>query len=221
MPGGDRIAVLLETEVVGAGPREEMYCPRCHCSDRERLVYLYLKRCTDALVRPQSVLHVAPEPKLGAELRRVHGAGYVSADLADPSAMVRVDLMALCFPDERFDWIVCNHVLEHVPSDETAMRELFRVLGPGRVAILQVPIARRLEKTLEDPSVTSEEERSRRFGRYDHVRLYTASDYAARLKRSGFEVDVWKFAEHFPAAEMRRFGVHPDEHVFLARRPET
>ena len=87
-----------------------------------------------------------------------------------------------------FDTIICSHVLEHVPADAKAMSELFRVLRPGGVAIIQVPYADDCAETDEDPSVTDPLERERRFGQFDHVRIY-GRDFADRLRRAGFVVD--------------------------------
>ena len=42
--------------------------------------------------------------------------------------------------DESFDFILCNHVLEHVPDDNLAMRELFRVMSQSGGGLFQVPI---------------------------------------------------------------------------------
>ena len=47
-----------------------------------------------------------------------------------------------------FDLIICNHVLEHIPNDLDAMKEIYRV--KTAVAILQVPISKILMRTFED-----------------------------------------------------------------------
>jgi hypothetical protein len=214
--GGVDVPILREADVVGAGRRDEVHCPVCLCTDRERLVYLWLRRVGGAFDGAKDVLHVAPEPRLAAELRRIHR--YVSVDLADPSAQVHCDVTALAFPSERFALVVCNHVLEHVTDDRAAMREIRRVLQPGGIAILQVPIARRLPATIEDPSAKSEEERRRRFGQLDHVRLYSADDYLARLREAGLSVERFSFATRFGAGEAARYGIDPREEVFVARR---
>ncbi len=60
------------------------------------------------------------------------------------------DAGQLKFPDETFDIIACISVLEWIEDDETAVREIARVLKPGGFAIISVPnqfsCARKAEK---------------------------------------------------------------------------
>ena len=67
------------------------------------------------------------------------------------------------------------------------MRELFRVLKKGGVGLLQVPMSNILDKTLEDSSVKTSEERLKVFGQTDHLRLY-GLDYKDRFEECGFRV---------------------------------
>ena len=121
-------------------------------------------------------------------------SSYVSADLDSPVADVHADATDLPFEDESFDFVICVHVLEHVPDDRKALREFFRVLRPGGEAVLQVPPSD-LAVTREDPSVvTARGERERLFGQYDHVRLCGA-DYGERIAEAGFEVTREDFVE--------------------------
>lgn len=85
--------------------------------------------------------------------------------------------------------ILCNHVLEHIPDDKKAMQELYRVLKPGGMAVLQIPLENDRDVTFEDDSITDRKERARIFGQYDHVRVY-GMDYFERLKSVGFEVQA-------------------------------
>jgi SAM-dependent methyltransferase len=85
------------------------------------------------------VLHIAPEKFIGLQLRGLC-ATYLSADLCDKGVDVREDLTCLSFPDKSFDLVYCSHVLEHIQDDLAAIKEVRRVLSPGGVAILPVPI---------------------------------------------------------------------------------
>ncbi|HEY9481166.1 MAG TPA: class I SAM-dependent methyltransferase, partial [Candidatus Paceibacterota bacterium] len=48
-------------------------------------------------------------------------------------------LTALPFPNNSFDRIVCPEVVEHIADDQSALRELARVLAPGGKLIFSVP----------------------------------------------------------------------------------
>jgi SAM-dependent methyltransferase len=219
LPGGLDVPVLAEKQVTGGGVRLNAICPRCHCRDRERLVFLYLVRKTDILEAPIRVLHIAPEKRLQQILAARPRITYVSADLNSPSAAIRLDIVNVPFRNMSFEAIICNHVLEHVPDDRRAMSELLRVLKPGGWAILQVPISQTLKQTEETPSLPSAEEREQRFGQHDHVRLY-ARDYRDRLQSTGFSVEVYGFEEEFGGAARRRYGLAKGEYVYICTRPE-
>ncbi|HEX5438955.1 MAG TPA: class I SAM-dependent methyltransferase [Gemmatimonadaceae bacterium] len=133
------------------------------------------------------MLHIAPEACLEPRLKKLLGTNYLTADLSNPRAMVQMDITDIRYPDQSFDIIFCNHVLEHVPDDRKAMREMHRVLSDTGCAILLVPIT--VDETFEDPSVTDPAERLRLFGQHDHVRRY-GPDYVDRLRSAGFTVHV-------------------------------
>ena len=112
---------------------------------------------------------------------------YTTTDLESPLADVKADICNLPFQDNEFDVILCNHVLEHIPDDTKAMQELFRVLKPQGMAILQIPQDLSREFTFEDNSITDRKERAKIFGQYDHVRIY-GRDYFNKLRAIGFDV---------------------------------
>ncbi len=211
-------AVLREKDVVGASCHPNDVCPRCRSNARERLVYRYLQDHTSVFSEPLRVLHIAPEPHLRRQLRQVPGIRYVTGDLAQRWVSVRLDVMMLPFPDESFDLIICNHVLEHVLDDQAAMRELRRVLRPGRRALLQVPIAKALGDTLEDPTAVTEADRIRMFGQRDHVRLYAAGDYIRRLEKVGFRVELSRAVDCLGEEAIERYALIREEPVFSCRR---
>jgi SAM-dependent methyltransferase len=129
--------------------------------------------------------------------------------LHSPLADVQADICNLPFSDQQFDWVVCNHVLEHIPSDKIAMQEIFRVLKPGGTAILQVPL-RLDQNTFEDDRITDPKERAQVFGQYDHVRIY-GKDYRKRLELIGFQVKMLAYAEQLTSEEQTRYAVPANE----------
>ena len=218
LPAGSQSPLYSEVRVIPGGWRANVVCPRCRSNDRERLLYLYLRNKTGTFSGGARILHVAPEPCLRKVLL-THGrpAIYVTADLEMPNVDVRMDITRIPHPSSFFDLIICNHVLEHVPDDGGALRELFRILRPGGWAILQVPIAPDLTATIDGPAIRSPEERLKRFGQKDHVRLY-AWDYLDRLRAAGFQAGYYDFIRDLDPALVERYALLADEKLVIARK---
>jgi len=224
LPQGYGYPVLEELQVVGGMRKQADECPMCHSADRTRLIDLYTAHHSDLLSAPGRLLHIAPEPGLFEKWSKVATLDYTAADLDQKryrhiEKFVSMDLQASPLPDCTFDWIVCNHVLEHVPDDRKAMHEIFRMLKPGGTALLQVPIALVREATEEDPALVDEAERIRRFGQRDHIRLY-ARDYYDRLREAGLEVELWDAFAHDPD-RARDLDLNPLEKLTVAHRPRS
>jgi SAM-dependent methyltransferase len=184
LPDGLNHAVLREKKIIGGGYRENATCPFCLSTDRERLVYLFLK--SSNLLRSDIKLLSycsRKEPSKDFEKTRIK---YFSADLNCTRAKIKMDIQEIKFPSNYFDAIICNHVLEHILNDKLAMKDLYRVLKPKGWAILQVPCSQIIQPSIEDPSVTTSKDRARVFGQSDHVRIYSKIDYLNRLKSVGF-----------------------------------
>lgn len=180
-------------------------------------MWLFLREREDLLRSPMRLLHVAPEPQLRRRLRGLPDVSYVCGDLSRGLADTVLDIRAMPYPDETFDAIICNHVLEHVPEDRQAMGEIRRVLRPHGWAILQVPLNANRGETDEDPGIVDPAVRTARFGQADHVRVY-GRDYARRLAEAGFEVSEEPGPPGLGAAERERFRLAEGEVVFLCRR---
>lgn len=217
-PAGFEYPVLKEKHVVGASYHLDDVCPRCMSNARERLAYLFLKTRTSFFTDPLRVLHVAPEPNIARVLSAQPNLRYVTADLFEPHVMTRFDVMNLPFAGSTFDAVICNHVLEHVSNDRVAMAEIYRVLRPEGWALLQVPIALALDRTIEDPTATTEADRINLFGQSDHVRLYNAADYAERLQETGFRVSVTNYASELAEGAMVKYALVPEEQIFVCTK---
>lgn len=212
LPGGYHHQVLLEKKVIGGGRRINATCPYCFSMDRERLIHLFLE--THALLQEQmKLLHIAPEKHLQQTIRGKN-ISYVAADLNSPYADFSMNIQDIPYPDHHFDAIICNHVLEHVPDDALALKELYRILKTNGWAIIQAPFSPLLSETFEDPSVTSRSERKNLFGQSDHVRIYGV-DYADRLRNAGFEVRQ----ECMSPDIVKQYALLKDEVVFFCKKP--
>lgn len=188
----------------GRPRRKGVRCIGCGSLERHRLLWLFFTRHPELLREGMRLLHVAPEPSLSPRLRSRVGAGYLSADLMNPTAMESMDICDIRHPDASFDAVYCSHVLEHVADDRKAMREFHRILRPDGWAILLVPIT--AERTYEDPSIVDPAERLAAFGQEDHVRRY-GPDYVDRLREAGFDVQVHDPLDIVAPEDVARYGL--------------
>lgn len=168
----------------GPDGRPEATCPRCGSLERHRFLSLLLGALAPDLRDLDTVVEIAPSRQSAQLLDRLGAHHVVSLDLGHDKRDVDAlaSLTALPLRDASVDLLVCYHVLEHVPDDCAAMREIARVLTPRGLALLEVPIKTGVA-TEEDPSATPED-RVRRFGQADHVRWY-GDDFDARLSEAG------------------------------------
>jgi 2-polyprenyl-3-methyl-5-hydroxy-6-metoxy-1,4-benzoquinol methylase len=164
---------------------------------------------------PRRVLHLAPEYCLESSFRRVENLDYVTADLEAP-ADIQLDLTDCPLPSESFDLVICLHILEHIPDDHAAMRELHRIIRRDGIVIVDVPFNRRDEAF--EPATTDPQERLRLLGQHDHVRLYGRSDLRRRLQAAGFDVSVNRAAGALGPEQQRRMGLPAAAALHICRR---
>ena len=169
------------------------------------MAWLFFQQRTNIFQRtPKRMLHIAPERQLEKRFKQLAHLDYLTADLVNPTVMVKMDITDIRYPDNTFDIIYCSHVLEHVSDDRKAMRELHRVLKPAGWAVIMVPIT--AEKSFEDPSIIDPSARERVFGQHDHVRRY-GPDFKERLAEAGFKVEPIVPTEIVPLKEIRRLAI--------------
>ena len=197
--------------------RENVLSPSTLSLERHRLLWLYLKDHTGFFKRPLKVLHFAPEQAFYKRFRRMENLDYTTTDLESPLADVKADICNLPFEENSFDFILCNHVLEHIPDDEKAMQEIYRVLRPGGTAILQIPQDLKRKKTFEDDSITDPKERAKIFGQYDHVRVY-GWDFFDKLRSIGFEVEEVDLSSQMDPALIEKYRLAKGEIIPVARK---
>ncbi len=184
--------------------RENVLAPGTLSLERHRLFWLYLKNETTFFSAPLRVLHFAPEQAFVQKFKKQKNLTYTTTDLNSPIADVKADICDLPFKDNSFDFIICNHVLEHIPDDTKAMQELYRVLAPSGTAIVQVPYDAKREITFEDNTITDQSERTRIFGQYDHLRVY-GMDYFKKLSSIGFEVNALDYTSSMTSDDIERY----------------
>lgn len=136
--------------------RQHARCPQCASLERHRLQFVVLQHVlADRKCAEIKALHFAPEPGFRAWFSSIFG-DYKTADIAMRGVDFNVDLQDLPLADQSFDFIFASHVLEHIADDRKAITEIHRVLRPGGMAILPVPIA--CHKTIEYPEPDPKED---------------------------------------------------------------
>jgi len=95
----------------------------------------------------------------------------------------RGTLYDLPFGHDRFDVVLCNHVIEHVPDTRRVLAELYRVLRPGGLLIVGVPnegcLMGRVRNRFIQPGIGRET---------DHVHFFTAASVSQALQAAGFRI---------------------------------
>ncbi|WP_163747027.1 class I SAM-dependent methyltransferase [Mycolicibacterium helvum] len=194
-------------------------CPVCRSNDRDRLYKLYI----DRFLPPNGVrrvLEFAPSTTLSAYLRGRDDLRYRTADLMMAGVDDVVDITDMpIYPDGSFDFFMCSHILEHVSDDSLALKELYRILAPGGSGIIMTPVMPE-GRFDEDPTVTDEAERWRRFAQGDHVRLYDRSTLCSRIKQSGLELSLLD-RNTFGDKTFKRHAIALGSVLYVVRRPTT
>jgi SAM-dependent methyltransferase len=210
----DLSAFLTTLGTVGSDV-ERFWCPHCSSIDRERHLLLFLDRLNIMKrARGGAVLHMSPEPRLGGYIEGHDLGSYIRGDLTSTADGVQqIDLQQIPYPDETFDLVICNHMLEHVADAELALREMRRVLKLGGRAICQTPYSPRLTKTFEDPRLQSTDDRLFFYGQEDHVRLF-GSDIEQYFAAAGFVGRLVPHAEILPDVDPEQLGVNEREPFF-------
>jgi len=197
--------------------RENVLAPGTLSLERHRLFWLYLSNETEFFKKQIRVLHFAPEQAFLKRFKKLKNITYTTTDLNSPIADVKADICALPFEDHSYDFIICNHVLEHIPDDTKAMQELYRVLAPGGTAILQVPYDQNRAETFTDDTITDQKERAAIFGQYDHVRVY-GMDYFDKLRSIGFQVEAIDYTAQLSKEDVHRFRLPKGELLPLCKK---
>jgi len=181
-------------------------------------MWLYLKDHSNFFTADKlSVLHIAPEQCFHKKFKEQKNLNYLTADLESPIADMHFDLHEIPLENNRFDVIFCNHVMEHVDNAIRCMEELYRVMKPGGWGIMQVPQDFSREKTYEDPSIVSPEDREKHYWQKDHVRLF-GKDYPQWLEKAGFTVTEFQKEKFYSKESIERYRLQKDEILYIVHK---
>jgi SAM-dependent methyltransferase len=210
----NRPPFMVHVEAVGSNV-DRFACPNCDGFDRERHLHLYFDRLgLWSSIRKANVLHMAPEQHFAKAVLACEPSLYVQGDLfpSDPSIR-KIDIENIGFDGSLFDFVICNHVLEHVSSPKSALREVHRVLKPGGRLVCQTPYAARLTRTFEEPLLQAPTDRRFLYGQEDHVRLF-GLDIEQIIVSAGFGGRLVPHAELLQGIDPESAGVNEKEPFF-------
>lgn len=213
LPGGlqgiEKVKLFKEHHIIGGGYRKFFSCPACGGIDRERWQVWVLSKYTNIFSASCRVLHFAPEEPVSKYISANQDCDYYTGDIVLGRAMHKTDITDIQYKDGFFDFVIMNHVLEHIDDMEQAMREVKRVMKKNGKLIISFPICMD-QDTLELPNITSDADRLEYYGQEDHVRLF-GRDYVQRIADFGFSVTVYSPNECCTEKEIERYGfIHDD-----------
>jgi SAM-dependent methyltransferase len=186
----------------GPNGRENATCETCGSLERHRALKIINEVISDFLIKNQvlgKIIEVAPS-NVSRKIFSSYGSNYESFDL-NPSVDGRdcdfvADVCDMPLANDSVSQFVALHVLEHVPNDQLAMKEISRVLAPHGICILQVPLAQ-LPVTTKEEFILDDYIRIREYGQIDHVRLY-GEDILERIKNNGMVGNFLSIEEVLP-----------------------
>jgi SAM-dependent methyltransferase len=168
--------------------RHRAKCPKCGELERARMAMLVVNQIYDDLKASQTdVLHISPENFLRKIFKKKYKS-YISSDLYRKDVDHQFDIEEIPYPDNSFDLVFASHVLEYVKNDKKAINEIKRVLRPGGLAFLPVPM-------LHDKTIDFEERPPNK-----RIIRETGVDYFDRYREVFTEVKVYEpssFGEGF------------------------
>jgi SAM-dependent methyltransferase len=115
------------------------FCLGCGSYERQRLLAILIEHRPELCPPGARVLHVGPEASIQLVLRRVADLDYVAIDVDHPLATFQMDVRSMSFPSASFDLALCFHVLDVLPDERQALRELTRVVASTGTLVVAVP----------------------------------------------------------------------------------
>lgn len=211
-----KLPFIEALQMVGSDARN-FKCRYCGANDRERHLFMFFEQLKLwNKMKGASILHFAPERHLPHRIVAEDPSLYVRGDLfPKDSSVEKIDATSIPYPEEKFDFVICNHVLEHIPEYKKAMTEIHRVLKKGGIAVLQTPYSKLLVNNFSDESIDSDEARLFFYGQRNHVRVFGQKNFFRDLQDSGFALHLIKNDDVFTPSDCNYYGVNRFEDLVM------
>jgi SAM-dependent methyltransferase len=212
---GVKAGIFHTKKILGGGYRKNVYCPKCGANDRFRWVDYVLKNYTNVYSGNVSILHIAPENIIERKIRNNVNAMYITGNICAGLADEIVDITCMPqFKNQSFDYIIINHVLEHVKNEKCALNEIYRILKTGGRFVFSVPIAVD-ENTFEsNNSQFSPKERLKLYGQKDHWRLY-GKDVKNHISQYGFKIQEYNVNDILNDTQIKNYRLLSGDRVYI------
>ena len=192
----------------------EGHCPKCNSLPRTRLIPYALRYFN--LIKPElKVLHIAPN---------IHEYNFIRQNFPEMTIYDRLnirdveyinivqDLTQTNIESETYDLAICWHVLEHIPQDKEAIKEVFRLLKPNGNFLVSVPIYPIGSKITYEDKLIEYKDFEKVHGHDDHCRS-CGLDYFERFEAVGFRTDTL-LVNSLDENKLNLFGLRKDHVVW-------
>lgn len=215
-PAGIKEELFDKHHIIGGGYRQDVICPCCGAGDRERWLYYVLTNILKITEHAGRILHFAPEKNVSLILSKNTKIDYYTGDIRVGAAMHVTDITDIQYKDGVFDYVISNHVMEHIINEEKAVSEIMRVLKPTGKWILSFPVCMEF-KTYEDASIVTDEQRLKAYGQKDHVRLY-GNDFKEKFEKYGLKLQIYRPKDELSMELIKKWGLIEDDIIICASK---
>ncbi len=210
---GIKTELFVSQKIIGGGYRKHVRCPICQSNDRIRWIDWVIENKTYIYTGAFSILHIAPEPCIEKKIRKNMEVKYTTGDIQCGVAEEVVDITKMKFENNSFDYIILNHVLEHVEDEKNALQEIRRTLKVGGKVLFSMPICEN-RKTYEHKGILSKRDRLQYYGQEDHVRLY-GMDVVERFEGYGFKVKEYIVSDYLSEKQINIMKLIKKDRVYI------
>jgi SAM-dependent methyltransferase len=196
------------------GGRNSVLCPNCGSLERHRLSVLAIKsRNIDIDSNKIKILHVSPDRCIFNYLSGLK-CDYYPVDINPDYPNIRhvADVTRLPYPDDYFDVILCNHVLDEVKSDRKALSEVKRTMKNDGILIISSYVNPALSVTKENLPSNNVDDRKKNYGSDKRFRIY-GKDLIIRLLETNLNPELYSLN----AEESQIYGTI-NESVYVCKK---